>query len=255
METRTIMITNFSCLLNFYHQVRFSCRSPKNPKIGNQNLEPSVNNGEFQSFPPKSISIQYENFKFQPQKTTPNKISTFQIHFQRFQPFGVLKFLPIRRISGCNGEEECESENPKIYIKVLLIYLKSSEVHHLRRCNLSRNFSLPPAVQLSTSREDDGDEMVEIGGSSTKHPSSFSNQTTTTPTDFQATTILSSPHLHLRRPTTNQQPVNKTHSFDFLQTHIPNSVYPPPRNPNSDRPEEINNDELELQDPVISTIF
>ncbi|XP_049379249.1 uncharacterized protein LOC125844059 [Solanum stenotomum] len=37
--------------------------------------------------------------------------------------------------------------------------------HHLRRCNLSRSFCLPLAVQLSTSREDDGDEMVEIGGS------------------------------------------------------------------------------------------
>ncbi|WMV55742.1 hypothetical protein MTR67_049127 [Solanum verrucosum] len=37
--------------------------------------------------------------------------------------------------------------------------------HHLRRCNLSRSFCLPSAVQLSTSREDDGDEMVEIGGS------------------------------------------------------------------------------------------
>lgn len=40
----------------------------------------------------------------------------------------------------------------------------SHRCHHFRRCNLSRSFCLPPAVQLSTSREDE-DEMVDIGGS------------------------------------------------------------------------------------------
>ncbi|MCD7466873.1 hypothetical protein HAX54_003917, partial [Datura stramonium] len=62
------------------------------------------------------------------------------------------------------------SSSPTTSLPSLPPFSLSRRCHHQRRCNLSRSFCLPAAVQLSSSREDededeDKDEMVEIGGS------------------------------------------------------------------------------------------